>query len=114
MAQFYCGLEETPYDGWTLSGLVAVGPRLMLTCPHDNLSSTSGWTAQSGSLPTVESNRFKWTGTAGNILSSAVTVSGDFDLRCDVDILSPASGGPRHFRMIANLGANGASAAASP
>lgn len=71
MAQFYGGLEETPYDGWTLSGLVACGPRLLLTCPVDGLASTTGWTAATGSLPTVEANRFKWAGTAGNTTVTA-------------------------------------------
>ncbi len=111
MAQFYAGLEETPYDGWTLSGLVACGPRLLLTCPVDGLASTTGWTAATGSLPTVEANRFKWAGAAGNTTGTAVTVSGDFDLRCDVDVVTRDAGGARVFRMIATLGSNNVSIA---
>lgn len=75
LAQFYGGLEETPYDGWTLSGLVACGPRLLLTCPVDGLATTTGWTAATGSLPTVEANRFKWAGTA-YVLTCTVSTSG--------------------------------------
>ncbi len=113
MAQFYNGLEETAWTGWTLTNVVASGPRLLLTCPVNGLSSTTGWTLNSGVAPTVESGRFKWGGSAASYTApSAMNVSGDFDLRVDLDVVT-RGGAVRYNRLGVTLGANSVSVSIS-
>ncbi len=96
MAMFLNGWEESPnqYTGWTLSGIAQCGHHLYLSGGgQDTLASTAAWTLRNGSLPTVESNRFKYT-TRSDIKTTSNLPNGNFDLRFDWDsVIAPTDAG---------------------
>ncbi len=95
MAMFLGGLEETSYNGWTLSSVVNVREKLYLTCPYFNCDTTTGTTAISGTVPTVDFARWKFTATGEQQLPATMDVGSgnDCDIRVEYDIANLMSSG---------------------
>lgn len=110
MAQFYCGMEESPWTGWTLSGIAQCGPRLFLSggyADEMDAASLASWTQSTGSM-SIQSGRWKFSGSQYYNFKLTAAASGNYDFRVDYDVPWQAASGGAYVRFIQSVGVAGA------